>query len=126
MGRIIGILGLLVALAGPVSAASAVLTWTDNATNEANFNIQRGTAATVAQCSTATFAPLITISANVVSFTDLTPVEGLTYCYRVRACNATGCSAYSIDSGSMCQRAPQLPKGGGFYMSQGDRTWDAS
>ena len=99
MGRVLGIVGLIIALAGPTYAASAVLTWTDNATNEANFNIQRGTAATVAQCATATFAPLITISANVVSFTDLTPVEGLIYCYRVNASNTAGTSAFSNVAG---------------------------
>lgn len=93
---------LAVALPAWAQASSNKLTWTDNATNEANFNIERGTAATVAACQTGvTFAPLITISANLVSFTDLSVNEGTVYCYRVNASNTAGPSPYSNIAGRL-------------------------
>ena len=86
----------LLLLAAPAWAAQNVLTWTDNSTNEANFNIERTTAATVAACQTAAgFAALASVGFNVTTFTDAAVTEGTTYCYRVAASNPAGTSAYS-------------------------------
>lgn len=72
--------------------ASNVLTWQDNATNEASFEVERKDGAA---SSTAPFAKIGTTAPNVVTFTDGAVAEGATYAYRVRAVNATGPSAYS-------------------------------
>lgn len=91
--------GLLIAPSVAL-AASNTLTWTDNSGNEANFDIQRGTAATVAACQVGvTFAPLVSVGANVVTYTDAAVVEGVTYCYRVDASNTAGVSAFSNIAG---------------------------
>lgn len=91
-------------LAGPTLAAAGqnVLTWTDNATNETSFKVERTTAADVAACQTASgFVQIGTTAANVATYTDLALAEGTTFCYRVRASNAAGDSAYSNIAGRL-------------------------
>ena len=73
-------------------AGQNVLTWTDNASNEQNFNIERKAEACAGG---AAFVPLATVGLNIVTFTDLAVSEGLTYCYRVNASNVSGVSAFS-------------------------------
>lgn len=73
-------------------AASTVLTWTDNSTNETAFDIERKAEACTGSLP---FALLATVGANVVTYTDSAVVEGVTYCYRVDASNSAGKSAYS-------------------------------
>lgn len=81
-----------VLIAGPALAAQNVLTWTDNSTNEQSFRIERkaGTCA-----ATGTFTALASVAGNATTYTDTAVVVGNTYCYRVRAANASGVSAYS-------------------------------
>ena len=104
---------VLLFLAGPAWAAQNILTWTDNSTNEANFNIERTTAATVAACQTATgFTSLASVGFNVVTFTDAAVVEGITYCYRVNASNKAGASAFSNIAGRLVPfTVPAAPSG---------------
>jgi fibronectin type 3 domain-containing protein len=64
------------------------LQWTDNATDETGFVIERST-------DGANFSVLTNVVANVVSYDDLTVLGGYTYTYRVAAFNANGTSAYS-------------------------------
>ena len=94
------IVGLILLLATPAWAGQNVLTWTDNSTNEANFNIERTTAADVPACTTATgFTSLASVGFNVATFTDTAVTEGTTYCYRVNASNTGGTSAFSNVAG---------------------------
>ena len=86
------ILLVLLLFAPPAGAASNVLTWTDNSTNEANFNIERKAEACT---GTAAFAEIATTGFNITTFTDAAVTEGVTYCYRVAASNPAGKSAYS-------------------------------
>lgn len=96
---LVGLCTLLTA-AGHAHAGQNVLTWTDNATNEQAFDVQRTTAATVSACLTATgFTPLATTGPNVVTYTDTAVVEGTTYCYRVDASNTAGPSPFSNIAG---------------------------
>ena len=91
--RVITMLALLaIAWATPAWAASNVLTWTDNSTNEANFNIERKAEACT---GTGAFAEIATVGINVSTFNDTNVTEGVTYCYRVAASNPAGKSAYS-------------------------------
>ena len=90
----IGVLCLsLVAVLTPMAhAGQNVLTWVDNAPNEQNFNIERKAEACAGG---AAFTPLATVGLNIVTFTDTAVTEGVTYCYRVNASNASGTSAFS-------------------------------
>ena len=71
------------------SAGQLQLSWTDNATNEDGFKIERKTG------TTGTYAQITTIGANVTSYTDSSLVDGATYCYQVRAYNSAGNSPYT-------------------------------
>ena len=79
-------------LAAPAWAGSNVLSWTDNSSNEANFNIERKAEACA---GTGAFGPLATVGANISTFTDAAVAEGTTYCYRVNAQNPGGVSGFS-------------------------------
>src|SRR3990167_7957209 len=94
-------------------AGSNQLSWTDNSTNEANFNIERTTAADVAACQTATgFTSLASVGFNVVTFNDSVVTEGTTYCYRVNASNTGGVSAFSNIAGRLVPfSVPLAPSG---------------
>ena len=113
MLKILGIMLSTVLLATPAWAAQNVLTWTDNSTNEANFHIERTTAATVAACQTATgFTSLASLGFNVATFTDAAVIEGTTYCYRVNASNTAGTSAFSNIAGRLVPfTVPAAPSG---------------
>lgn len=98
--RRLGVVALLLALATPGWAGQNTLSWTDNSTNEANFDIQRTTAATVAACATAVgFTALASVGPNIVTYTDTAVVEGTTYCYRVDASNTAGVSGFTNIAG---------------------------
>ena len=94
-------------------AGSNQLSWTDNSTNEANFNIERTTAADVSACQTATgFTSLASVGFNVVTFNDSVVTEGTTYCYRVNASNTGGVSAFSNIAGRLVPfSVPPVPSG---------------
>jgi len=86
-------LSLVVVLIPAVAVAGQnVLTWTDNASNEQNFNIERKAEACAGGSA---FVPLATVGLDIVTFTDTAVSEGVTYCYRVNASNAAGASAFS-------------------------------
>ena len=94
----------------PVSAwaASNVLTWTDNSTNEQGFKIERKIVPTPAgnplppplcPLDTAPYVQLATTGLNVATFTDSAVQEGVAYCYRVRAYNTAGDTTYTNEAG---------------------------
>ncbi len=66
------------------------LSWTDNADNEDDFEIERSTTGSIG-----TFTPLATVSANTTTYADTGLNAESTYCYRVRATNSLGDSAYT-------------------------------
>jgi hypothetical protein len=71
------------------NAAQLGLTWTNNSTNEDGFKIERATG------TTGTFAQIAITGANATSYSDSGLADATTYCYRVRAFNTAGDSAYS-------------------------------
>ena len=71
-----------------VSSTQINLAWTDNATNETGFEIERSPDGT-------TFTPLATVAANVTTYAHTGLTAGTTHHYRVRATNGTGPSAWS-------------------------------
>ena len=72
------------------SAYLVNLSWTDNSNNETNFEIERSTTGI-----SGTYTSLATVGANVTSYGDGTVTISNEYCYRVRAINSFGNSAYS-------------------------------
>lgn len=76
--------------ASAVSKSQINLAWTDNATNEDGFKIERCKGST---CTN--FAQIATVGANVTTFANTGLSKNTTYRYRVRAYNASGNSGYS-------------------------------
>src|SRR5262245_13452504 len=70
-------------------AAQLTAMWVDTANNEDGFKIERKAG------TTGTFAQIATVGANVVSYADPNLTGGATYCYRLRAYNTAGDSAYT-------------------------------
>jgi titin len=72
------------------------LSWTDNAGNEAGFDVERCPGSVATTCGGDTgFAVIATVGANVTARADTFPRDGETYTYRVRAFNTQGYSSYS-------------------------------
>ena len=65
------------------------LAWTDTATTESGFKIERKVS------PTGTYTQLALTAANIVSFVDPNLSASTTYCYRVRAYNTAGNSGYT-------------------------------
>ena len=75
-------------LTATTSGTGAVLNWSDNATNEDGFKIERHNTATT------TFSEIASVGIDVATYTDPGLSAG-TYTYRVRAFNSGGFSGYS-------------------------------
>ena len=71
------------------SAGQLQLAWTDNSNNEDGFRIERKTG------TSGNYGEIITLGINATSYTDSGLTDGATYCYRLRAFNSAGNSAYS-------------------------------
>jgi List-Bact-rpt repeat protein len=81
----------LIVLAWPLAgiAAQLSLTWSDASTNELGFSVERSTGTTGA------FSEVARTGSGGTTYTDTTVAASTSYCYRVRAFNAVGYSAYS-------------------------------
>jgi PKD repeat protein len=77
-------------VATAVSKTQIDLAWTDSATNEDGFKIERCSGA-----SCANFSQIATVGANVRNYSNSGLKRNTTYRFRVRAFNGTGNSAYS-------------------------------
>lgn len=71
-----------------LSGPQVRLNWADNATNEANYIVQRRYAGWI-------WEDLVTIGSNAVTHVDTTAIGNVVYEYRVAARNAVGTSAWS-------------------------------
>ncbi|MCR4399964.1 MAG: fibronectin type III domain-containing protein [Syntrophomonadaceae bacterium] len=87
-----------------VSTSRIDLTWTDNASNETGFKIERK------KGSGGTYSQIDTVGANVTSYASRNLSSDTTYYYRVRAYNAAGNSAYSNEaSATTLGEVPDAP-----------------
>lgn len=77
-------------VATAVSRSQINLAWTDNATSESGFYVERCKGAT---CTN--FARIATVGVDGKSYSSTGLTKNTTYRYRVQAYNATGASAYS-------------------------------
>lgn len=88
-------------------AASLRLTWTDTSNNETEFRVERSL-----NGATLSFTQIAIPAADAVTYTDTVVNEGVTYAYRLRACNSAGCSAYSnTATGTVLVSIPGTPSG---------------
>lgn len=85
-----------------VSSAQINLAWTDGASNESGFRIERATGA-------GAFAEIATVGANVTTYQSTGLVASTAYSYRVRAYNSAGTSAYSNTASATTQAASTTP-----------------
>ena len=94
--RHVGCIFTLVAAAfsfhAEATAAQLTLQWTDNSPYETGFKIERKTG------TAGTYTQVATVGVNVTSYLDPNLTTGTTYCYRVRAFNATQDSIFSNES----------------------------
>ncbi len=92
------------ALQATVEAGPQVrLTWTDNATNETGFVVERALGA-------GAYAVVATINtADTSSYLDVSVSAGNTYSYKVAAVNSAGFSAYATTGSVSTAAAPSAP-----------------
>ena len=88
--------------AAAASSSSINLRWTDNASNETGFAIERS-------ASGGTYAEVARVGTNVVSYVNSSLSSGTTYSYRVRAYNSAGYSAYSNTASATTQTVTTSP-----------------
>ena len=79
------------------SSSRIDLSWADNSANEASFQIEFS-------MDGSTYAPLATVGAQVTSYSHTGLSPSSTYYYRVRACNAAGCSGFAMASEQTADR----------------------
>ena len=82
-----------------VSSSQINLTWTDNASNESGFRIERS-------ADGVTFTEIGVVGSNVTTYASTSLSAATQYWYRVRAYNATGPSAYAGPASATTQPAP--------------------
>jgi len=85
--------------ANEVSSSQINLSWTDNASNETGFKIERKTGLG------GTYAQIATVGANVTTYNSTGLAASITYYYRVRSNNASGDSGYSNETNATTQSA---------------------
>ncbi len=78
------------------------LYWTDNASNESGFKIER-------RVDGGNYTQIGTVGANVTSYTSSGLNNNTTYYYRVRSYNSHGDSAYSNEAGATTGGVPAAP-----------------
>jgi len=88
--------------AAAVSSSAINLAWTDNATNEGGFKVERST-------NGVNFTQIASLAANVVSYSNTGLAAGTTYTYRVRAYEGPNHSAFSNTASATTQGAPAAP-----------------
>ena len=75
--------------AAATGSTEVAVTWVDAASNELRFDIERRLG------TDGPFVAVVSLAANSVAWTDTGLAPGSVYGYRVRACNAVGCSVFA-------------------------------
>jgi Divergent InlB B-repeat domain len=104
----IPIVPLLIGLSsqGQAGAGQLQLAWSDNSNNEVGFKIERKAG------TSGNYAEIITLGINATSYTDSGLTDGATYCYRLRAFNSAGNSAYSPEGCATVKSTLSITKTG--------------
>jgi titin len=88
--------------ASAASNSSIQLAWTDNATTETSYRVERST-------DGVSFLPVATLGANMTSYLNQGLAAGTTYYFRVRAHDGTTYSAYSNTASAATLPPPAAP-----------------
>ena len=88
--------------AATLSSSKIQLRWTDNATNEAGFRLERS-------IDGVTFAQVTVLAANTTSYTNTGLTATTTYTYRIRAYEGPNYSGYSNSFSTTTQQTPAAP-----------------
>lgn len=86
-----------------LSASRIALTWTDTATDETSYTVQRSPS------GAGTWTTVATLAADAASHTDTGLASETTYDYRVRSTNAQGDSAWSNIASATTEATPAAP-----------------
>ncbi|WP_185731377.1 fibronectin type III domain-containing protein [Larkinella rosea] len=86
--------------ANAVSPNHIDLSWTDLATNESGFELER------APSATGDFKKIADLPTNTTAYQDKNLADNTQYCYRIRTINAAGPSAFTD---AVCARTPLAP-----------------
>jgi hypothetical protein len=99
--------------ASATGTSSIVVSWTDASSDETGFEVQRR--------SGGAWTDVATRPADATGYSDSGLTEDTTYEYRVRACNAEGCSAWAGPASATTDPAPSGPNLsiGAMYLTQG-------
>ena len=89
------------------SSSQIDLSWTDNSSGESGFKIERKTG------SGGTYAQIVTVSADVTSYSSTGLTASTTYYYHVRAHNSGGNSSYSSEANATTSATSGRSSGGG-------------
>jgi hypothetical protein len=90
-------------LPGSAQAAQLGLSWSDNSVDEDGFLVERR------EASAGAFAQIAVLGPNISTYLDSTIAAGGSYCYRVRAFNSAGMSAYTNEACSTAMAGQTLP-----------------
>ncbi len=82
-----------------VAPTQVNLSWLDNSSDEAGFRIERA-------LGNGSFVEIVTVAANIISYTDTTVSPATSYSYRVRGYNAGGVSAYCATASATTPLVP--------------------
>ena len=88
--------------AAPATTNQINLRWTDTATNETGFRIERAV-------TNGVFELVANTSSNITAYSDLTVMPETQYFYRVRAFNAVGDSPWSNEADATTPELPRPP-----------------
>ena len=88
------------------AVSSLTVTWQDNSTNEAGFNVERATSAA------GPFNQIAAVGENVTSYVDSNLPEATNLCYRVNAFSSAGASPYTSVACGFTKATLSLVKAG--------------
>ncbi|MPS65444.1 LamG-like jellyroll fold domain-containing protein [Chryseobacterium sp.] len=88
--------------AGTPASSSLTVNWSDNATNETNYVLERSNDGT-------NFTVIATLPANTVSYNESGLTPNTQYYYRVKAINATESSVYTSNASVTTPPVPSAP-----------------
>lgn len=87
---------------GTPASSSLTVNWSDNATNETNYVLERSPNGT-------TFTTIATLPANTTSYNETGLTPNTQYYYRVKATNATDSSVYTANASITTPPVPSAP-----------------
>lgn len=90
-------------LAPVAQAAQLALSWTDNASDEDGYLVERR------DVPAGAFQQIAALGSNAVAYLDNTALAGASYCYRVRAVNVVAPSAYTNEACGTAAGTSALP-----------------